>query len=463
MTSRRRAAPPAPSFRLPPIRRGEPLYDSARRIWNGCHDSHPEWILRCASAGEVAAAVRFARESGSALAVRGGGHSFPGYGSCDDGVVIDLGPLSAVEVAPARDRVAVGGGATWGAVDAATTPHSLAVPGGLVSTTGVGGLTLGGGIGWLSRAHGLSCDRMLGAEVVLADGRRIEVDESREADLLWGLRGGGGNFGVVTRFDFEPRPLPSGAEVLGGMILYPMSAAAEALRALARHAAAMPDELSTLAAFVSVPPLPFLPEAIHFAPALAIALCDLGEAAVAEARTRPLRDLARPLADLVRRLPFAEQQRMFDAGAPPGLRQYGLGANLAELAPAAIDALCDAAARRPTPLCQIHLHQLGGAVAATPEEATAYAGRAAAWAVHLIATWTTPEEDERARDWARRTRAALVALATERSYLNFLGESDVDGVRRAFGEAKHDRLGRLKRRYDPDNVFRLNANILPAG
>jgi len=453
---------PPDLFRLPPIRRGEPSYDAARRIWNGLHDRFPEWILRCSSAEEVAEALRFVREAGLSLSVRGGGHSFPGYGTCDGGVVLDLAPLARVDLDPARGLISVGGGATWGAVDAATTPHARAVPGGLVSTTGVGGLTLGGGIGWLSRAYGLSCDQMLGADVVLADGTRVYASAADEPELFWALRGGGGNFGAVTRFDFRLRPLPAGGEVLGGMVLYSQSEAAGVLREVADSAREMPDELSLLAAFVRVPPLPFLPVSIHFAPALAIALCDVGEPAEAAARARPLRNLARPLADLVRRLPFAEQQRMFDDGAPPGLRQYALGCNLESLAPETIDWLCKCAAECPTPLCQIHLHQLGGEVARIAEDASAFAGRRVAWVVHLIATWTDSEDDGRARDWACGARAGLVALASERTYLNFLGESGAEGVRRAYGEAKHDRLRELKRRYDPDNVFRGNANILPA-
>jgi len=458
-----RALRPPDGFRHAPIRRGDAAYEAARHVWNGCHDRRPEWILPCASAGEVAAAVLFAREIVLPLAVRGGGHSFPGYGTCDGGVVADLGPLARIEVDAAGRRARVGGGATWGALDSATAPHALAVPGGLVSTTGVGGLTLGGGIGWLSRAYGLTCDQMIGAEVVLADGRRVWTDESEEPDLLWALRGGGGNFGVVTRFDFRLRPLPAGGEVLGGMVLHPATAAGRVLRRLAELADTLPEQASTLAAFVSVPPLPSLPASLHFTPALALALCDIGEADEAEARVRPLRELAAPLADLVRRQPYVELQRMFDAGAPAGLRQYGLGANLAALTEGAIDLLSEHAAQRPTPLCQIHLHQLGGAVARVEEAATAYAGRDAGWVVHWIATWTDPADDERARDWAREARAQLSSLAAGRTYVNFLGESGPDAVHRAYGEAKHDRLRALKGRYDPGNLFRINANIPPAG
>lgn len=450
-------------LRHPPIRRGDPGYEAARRVWNGYHDRSPEWLLRCVSATEVSTALRFAREIGLPLAVRGGGHSFPGHGTCDGGVVIDLGPLRGIDVDSARGSVSVGGGATWGGVDAATAPLALAVPGGLVSTTGVGGLTLGGGIGWLSRAYGLSCDQMIGAEVVLADGTCVHASECDEPELFWALRGGGGNFGVVTRFDFRLRPLPPGGEVLGGTVFYPAEAAGRVLRGLAELGSAFPDTTSVLAAFVSVPPLPLLPASLHFAPALALALCDLGDAAEAEDRARLLRTLATPLADLVRRQPWVEQQRMFDEGAPPGLRQYGLGVNLATLSEATIERLAERAAQRPTPLCQIHIHQMGGAVARVDEAATAYAGRDAGWVVHVIATWTDPADDERAREWARGTRARLAALAAERTYLNFLGESGADDVRRAFGAAKHERLRAAKRRYDPDNLFRLNANIPPAG
>jgi hypothetical protein len=418
MSHRTRALEIPPLFRLPAVVPGSSDYETARRVWNGFHDPHPAAVIRCSSAREIAAAIRFAAERGLPLAVRGGGHSFPGYGSCDHGIVLDLAPLSAVEVDPERRIAAVGGGATWGDVDRAAAIFSLAVPGGLVSTTGVGGLTLGGGIGWLSRSWGLACDQLVAAEVVLADGWLTTASESDNADLLWALRGGGGNFGIVSRFEFRLHELPPAGQVLGGMVLYEAAAAPFVLGEYARIAASMPDALSTLVAFINVPPLSFLPEAIHFAPAVAVALCDVGEAAQAEARCLPLRRLATPLADLVGRVPYVDQQRIFDAGAPAGLRQYGLGVNLPSLHERAIAALGERAAARPAPLCQIHLHQMGGAVARIAEEATAYAGRDAAYVVNIIATWTDPGDDEPARDWARGTRARLAEFAAPRTYLN---------------------------------------------
>jgi FAD/FMN-containing dehydrogenase len=451
-----------PLFRMPPVAPGSPDYDAARRVWNGFHDPHPAAVIRCSSTDEIAAGVRFAGERGLPLAVRGGGHSFPGHGSCDGGIVLDLAPLSAVEVARDRRIATVGGGATWAEVDRVTAAQGLAIPGGLVSTTGVGGLTLGGGFGWLSRCWGLACDQLVAAEVVLADGSAIRASETEEPQLLWALRGGGGNFGVVSCFELRLHELPPAGAVLGGVVFYEAEAAEPVLREYSRLAAAMPDELSTLVAFTCVPPLPFLPERIHHAPAVAIALCDLGEAAEAEARSLPLRRLASPLADLVRRLPYVEQQRMFDAGSPPGQRQYGLGVNLHALGDETIAALAERAAVRPTPLCQIHLHQLGGAVSRVAEDATAYAGRDAAWVGHIIATWTDAGDDERARGWARATRDRLAELVAPRTYLNFLGEAGPERVRLAYGAAKHERLRQLKRRYDPGNLFRINANIPPA-
>jgi FAD/FMN-containing dehydrogenase len=452
-----------PLFRLPPILPGSADYESARRVWNGFHDPHPAAVIRCSSTLEIAAAVRFAVERALPLAVRGGGHSFPGYGSCDGGIVLDLSPMSAVEVDRGRRIAVVGGGATWADVDRATAAVGLAVPGGLVSTTGVGGLTLGGGIGWLSRSWGLACDQLVAAEVVLADGSVTTASESDTADLLWALRGGGGNFGIVSRFDFRLHELPSDGQVLGGMVLYEAAAAHSVLRECARLAPSMPDELSTLIAFINIPPRPVLPETIHWAPALAIALCDLGEPAEAEARSLPLRGLAAPLADLVQRLPYVELQRMLDPDAPPGLRHYGLGVNLGSLSERAMAALIEAAAARPSPLAQIHVHQLGGAIARVAEEASAYAGRDASFVVHVIATWIDPADDARAREWARETRSRLADLSAATTYVNFLGEADEQRVRRAYGGAKHDRLRELKRRYDPANLFRINANIPPAG
>jgi FAD/FMN-containing dehydrogenase len=451
-----------PPFRLRPLIPGDDEFDAARRLWNGLHDPHPAAIVRCSTTSETVAALAWARANSLPIAVRGGGHSFPGYGSVDDGVVLDLSPLAQVEVDTERRVARVGGGATWAQVDAATAAAGLAVPGGLVSSTGVGGLTLGGGIGWLSRAWGLACDQIVAAEMVLADGSVRHVDQTSEPELLWAIRGGGGNFGVVTRFDFQLHELPPGGDVLGGMVLYDASAADELLREYARISASMPESLSTLIAFINVPPLPFLPEALHFAPAVAIALCDLGEPGAAEARSLPLRRLATPLADLVQRLPYVGQQQLFDAGAPAGLRQYGLGANLGGLSDEAIAALCRQAAARPTPLCQMHLHQLGGAVARVAEDETAYAGRDAAWVLNIIATWNDPNEDERARSWARETRQQIRAHAAPRTYLNFLGESGSEEVQQAYGAAKHRRLRQLKRRFDPDNLFRRNANIAPS-
>lgn len=450
-------------FRLPPVVPGSLDYEGARRVWNAFHDRHPAAVIRCSSTEEVATGVRIAAELGLPLAVRGGGHSFPGYGSCDDGIVLDLSPMSTVEVDRSRRIAATGGGATWADVDRATTIVGAAIPGGMVSTTGVGGLTLGGGIGWLSRAWGLSCDQLMAAEVVLADGSVVRVSGSEEPDLLWALRGGGGNYGVVSRFDLRLHELPPGGQVLGGMVIYPAEAAATVLREVAALAPSMPDELSMLAAFINVPPLPFLPERLHLAPALAIALCDVGEPERAEARVLPLRRLAEPLADLVQRLPFVDLQRMLDPSAPAGLRQYGVGVSLYALCEGTIAALAEGATARPTPLSQIHVHQLGGAVARVAEEATAYAGRDVSWVVNIIATWTDPGDDERAREWARDTRARLARFAAPRTYLNFLGEAGEQQVRTAYGIAKHDRLRALKRRYDPTNLFRINANILPAG
>jgi FAD/FMN-containing dehydrogenase len=297
---------------------------------------------------------------------------------------------------------------------------------------------------------------------VLAVGSVRHVDHSSEPGLFWALRGGGGNFGVVSGFELQLHQLPPAGHVLGGMVLYEASAAAAVLRAYARLAAAMPEELSTLVAFINVPPLPFLPEALHLAPALAIALCDLGDAEMAEARSLPLRRLATPLADLVQRLPYVEQQRLFDAGAPAGLRQYGMGVNLNDLSDETIAALCQQAAARPTPLCQIHLHQLGGAVARVAEDATAYAGRDAAWVANIIATWTDASQDERARSWARETRRRISERASPRTYLNFLPECGPEQIRQAYGAPKHERLRQLKSRFDPSNLFRRNANIPPS-
>lgn len=440
------------------IRQGDAGYDDARRVWNGMIDRRPALIARCAGASDVAATVRFAAEENMVLAVRGGGHNVAGLGTCDGGIVADLGAMGEVEVDPARRIVRVGGGATWAAVDAATQAHSLATTGGLVSSTGVGGLTLGGGIGWLMRSYGLTCDNLVGADLVTAEGELVRVEEDGEPELLWGLRGGGGNFGVVTRLDFSLHPLPQ--TVLGGMVLHPIERAPEVLEFWTEWAGTLPDELTTMAAFVSAPPEPFVPDELKGSPVVAVLACYAGRPEDGERLVAPLRAVAEPAVDLLGPIPYVALQSMLDP--PAGLRNYwksGYFAGAADLVRAHA-ALVDAAATRPSALSQIHVSQLGGAVSRVAGDATAFSRRDKAFALNIVGMWEDPAADEANVSWARWHHCALEAFVSG-AYVNFAADAGAEDVRSAYEPGTYRRLARLKARVDPTNLFRTNHNVVP--
>jgi FAD/FMN-containing dehydrogenase len=431
-------------------------YDAARHVWNGMIDRYPALIVRPQSTEDVAAAIRLARDHGLPIAVRGGSHNVAGSGVCDTGVVIDLRELASVVVDPAAATIRAGGGCTWGQFDAAAAEHGLATTGGLISTTGVGGLTLGGGIGWLVRAYGFSCDNLVSAEVVTADGKTVLASASENADLFWALRGGGGNFGVVTSFIFQGHPVET---VLGGLMLYRGDRAAEVLAAYARWTPDVPEEMTTLAAFLTAPPAPFVPESLQFQPAFAVLLCHIGDHAAGEAVLAPLRASCPPDADAIGPMPYPALQGMLDAGAPHGQRNYWKSGYLSELGPDLQADLVVAAGRMPTPFDQIHLHQLGGTAASKTDGALGH--RDAAFAVNVIGAGFEPEHDAPNTAWVRETWAT-VEPATSGAYVNFLAGDDADRVRSAYDDDVWDRLREVKRAWDPDNVFRINHNIPPA-
>ncbi|WP_029896110.1 FAD-binding oxidoreductase [Nocardia brasiliensis] len=440
------------------IRPDDPYYHAARRLWNGAIDRYPAVIARCRSAADVALAVQFGRRHELAIAVRGGGHSFSGLSMCEGGLVIDLSAMRAVEIDP-RARVArVEPGVLWRQLDAAAEAVGLAVPGGEVSHTGVAGLTLGGGIGWLSRRYGLSCDNLIAAQLVTADGGTVEVTAHTHPELLWGLRGGGGNFGVVTRFTMRLHPIP--VPMFAGAVLYPL--AAEPLSMFLEVARTAPPELGLNAALICAPPAPFVPPQFHGKPVVALAACHTGDFAAAQALVRPLRTAGTPLADLFGPMPYTALQAMVDDAAAPGLCAYGRSEWLGPLDDTAVNSLVAAAEQSTSPMSQLLVRIAGGAIADTPAESAAFGFRTATALLTVAAVWPEATDDSAAhRNWTRATWAALRPWSAGGGYVNHLGNEGEHRTREAYGEPGWQRLVRLKRAVDPDNVFHLNQNIPP--
>jgi FAD/FMN-containing dehydrogenase len=438
----------------------QPGYDEARQVFNGTIDRRPAVIARCASTADVAAAVNVAREQGLVVAVRCGGHSFPGLGTCDDGMVIDLSGLKSITVDQQARTARAGGGVRWGEFDAATQAHGLHTPGGRVTTTGLGGFTLGGGYGWTSSKHGLACDNLISAEVVLADGSVVRASEHDHADLFWGIRGGGGNFGVVTEFEFRLHPL--GPIVLAGMMMFPIGRAREVMRSWRDWSDGVPDEVSTACAVVVAPPEPFVPPEVRGQPVFGIIVLYVGDPETGTAAVRPLRGLG-PAVDLIGPVPYTDFQTSLDPLAPWGCRIYARGEYMPELSDAAIDAFLPRAADLTVlgaPLSQQVILRVGQAIAAVPGEATAFSYRDARYIFHPISIWADPADDERMIAANRAFTAAMRPYSTGAAYLNFTAEGD--RVHDGYSDDKYARLVALKNAYDPANLFRLNQNIRPS-
>jgi FAD/FMN-containing dehydrogenase len=437
---------------------GDEAYDEARKVWNGMIDRRPALIARCETPEDVVASVNFARDEGLLIAIRGGAHNVAGHATCDDGIVIDLTRMKRVDVDPAARTARAQPGCTWADFDKATHPYGLATTGGLVSTTGIAGFTLGGGIGWLVRKHGLTCDNLRAADIVTADGQQVRASESENTDLLWGLRGGGGNFGVVTSFEFDLHPLTT---VLGGLVLYPASRATEVLRFFREFVATAPDELTCIAIFLTAPPAPFVPELLHLKPAIAIAVCYAGRADEGERFVQPLRTFGPPAADLIGPMPYPVLQSMFDEGSPYGLQNYWKSAFLDDLGDSAVDVLVGAADAMRSPLSALHIHHLQGAMSRIQPDATAFGNRAARFVLNIVGLWPDPSDSVANTRWVRDTYAAISPCANGSSYVNFMANEDEDHVRAAYSRTAYGRLVALKREYDPRNLFRLNQNIRP--
>ena len=433
-------------------RPGDPEYDSARTIWNAMIDRRPALIARCASTTDVVAAVRFAREHDMLVSVRGGGHNVAGNAVCDDGLMIDLTLMNAVRVDANAGRVMVQGGCTLGDVDSASHEHGLAVPAGIVSETGVGGLALGGGVGWLVRKYGMTCDNLISAEVVGADGQVLTANAGQNEDLYWGLRGGGGNFGIVTSFEFQAHPVRN---VVGGMILHPRDAARDVYRFYRDFTKQAPIELTAYCACLSIP---------DGTPVTAILACYCGDVASSEAALRPMREFGSPIADTLAEIPRIEMQTMFDAGFPYGNRNYWKSSFIDELSDDAIDLIVEHANRITSPLSAIMIeYYYGGPSSQIGETETAFAHRDAQYDLGIIGQWVDGSEDDEHMNWARTAYDALQPYSNGRIYANLMGGDQMTEetqLRAAFG-ANYDRLVELKRKYDPTNFFRLNQNIKP--
>jgi FAD/FMN-containing dehydrogenase len=435
-------------------------YDDARKIWNAMIDKHPALIVRCASTSDAVQTVNFARDNGLLLAVRGGGHNIAGNAICDDGVVLDLSRMKAASVDPVARRAVIEGGASLGDLDAATGVHGLATPLGINSTTGVAGLTLGGGFGWLSRKYGMTIDNLESAEVVTAAGEVIRASASKHPDLFWALRGGGGNFGVVTRFEFRLHPV--GPDVLCGLIVYPLSEAKPVLQHYREFMAKAPDELSVWTVLRQAPPLPFLPAEVHGTGIVALALLYTDDPARGEKLIEPLRTFGNPAGEQVGVQPYTAWQQVFDPLLTPGARNYWKSHNFSTLDDRLFDVVVEYCEKLPTPQTEIFFGALGGATTRPLPESAAYHHRDALYAMNVHGRWEDPADDERCIRWARDYFKATAPFANGSVYVNFLTADEGDRVRAAYGP-NYDRLARVKGSYDPANLFRMNQNIKPAG
>lgn len=442
------------------VRPGDDAYDDARAVWNGMIDVRPAVVARCATTGDVREALRVVRDTGLPLAVRGGGHNVAGFGTIDDGIVVDLSPMRAVEVDPGARRVRVGGGATLADLDGATQEHGLVVPAGVVSETGVAGLTLSGGLGWTRRKWGATCDNLVGAELVTADSEVIRVDAESDPELLWGLRGGGGNFGVVTELVFEAHPL--GPEVAFLLALFPLEQARHVLSEHERLVLAGGDEISTVVVLGHVPPVEDFPAGVHEEPFVGLFGMYAGPADEGERALLPFRGLGDALADLSGGMRFVDAQRIFDADYPAGHRYYWKSTRLGSLPPEAVEALVERTLAAPSKHSTIDVWLNGGAMGRAPEAGSAFTGRDGLYVVNPEANWERPADDDANIAWARGVLDALDDHASGGAYLNFPGflEEGDRLVRASHGES-YERLRSLKRRLDPENVFRRNANVAP--
>ena len=431
------------------IQQSDQRYDEARKVWNGMFDRRPALIARCAGTADVISAVNFARDRGLRVAVRGGGHSFPGHSVCDGGLVIDLSPMQGIRVDPAARTARAQAGVKWIAFDYETQAFGLATTGGTASDTGIAGLTLGGGLGWLSSKYGLTVDNLISADVVTADGRFLTASATENQDLFWGLRGGGGNFGVVTSFEYRLHPV--GPTILGGMVLYPLAKAKEVLRFYREFSKSAPDELTMYAACLNPPDGDTM---------VALICCYCGPMDKGEEVIRPLKTWGPPVQDVLGPLPYVAQQCLTDAALPTGSYYYTKADFLADLTDEAIEVFAEYAATKPSPLSAVLVQTARGAASRVASDAMAFPHRTFPYAPVIVSQWLDAADSDKNVSWARDFWRALQPFAGGGVYVNDLGQDDQDRVRVAYG-ANYQRLAALKKKYDPDNLFRLNPNIMP--
>jgi FAD/FMN-containing dehydrogenase len=441
------------------IRHEDPTYDRLRRVWNGSIDRHPALIVRCAGVADVIETVRFARSHGVLAAVRSGGHSYPGLSVCDGGMVIDLSLMKGVRVDPEARTVRAQAGVVLGDLDREAQAFGLAVPAGFISHTGVAGLTLGGGIGFFMRKFGLTIDNLLSVDLITADGEFVKASEDENADLFWGVRGGGGNFGIVTEFEFRLNPL--GPQVVSGAVFWPAEEAPKVLRFYRDWIADSPDELTTDVLQRKAPAAPGVPPDLVGKPVIAVACCYAGSVEEGEKVLRPIKEFGSPVLDLCIPRPYLAHQSMFDASFPHGWWYYFRSCDVAELNDSIIDIMAEYGSQIASPITSVGIWQMGGAVARIGEDETAFNGRTAGHNFNIGGNTVSPAGFEEERAWARSYWSALSPYHTS-VYVNFLMDEGEARIRQAYGDKKYDRLKTLKRKYDPDNFFRLNQNIPPA-
>ena len=440
---------------------GDAGYEEARTIWNAMIDRRPAFVVRAAGAGDVVHTVRLAAQHRLLLSIRGGGHNIAGNAVCEGGLMLDLSRMVSVRVDPTARSARVEPGARLADLDQETQAFGLATPVGINSTTGVAGLTLGGGFGWLSRQHGLTVDNLLSADVVTATGELVHASATDHPDLFWAIRGGGGNFGVVTSFEFRLHPV--GPQVTAGLVVHPFSEARAVLLEYRRLVAQAPDELSCWVVMRKAPPLPFLPPEVHGTEVLVLALCHTGASSAADKALAPFRAIGKPLADVVGPAPFSGWQTAFDPLLTPGERNYWKSHDFVEIPDGLIDVLLDAVRRLPAPQCEIFIGQLGGAINRIPAAATAYPHRDVNFVMNVHTRWSSPAEDRACVDWARALYDASAPFATGGVYVNFMPDDEGPRVRAGAYGSNYDRLATIKAKYDPSNLFRMNQNVVPAG
>ena len=433
-------------------------YEEARQIWNAMIDRRPALIVRCAEAADVPAAIAFGRRNRLEISMRGAGHNIAGNAICDGGLMIDFSNMKKVQVDAAKRRAFVEPGATLADLDEATQAHGLATPVGINSTTGIAGLTLGGGFGWLTRKYGMTIDNLISAEIVTAEGKQIRASESENADLFWAIRGGGGNFGVVTRFEFQLHAV--GPEIFAGLLVFPFAQAKRILDQYRRFVASTPEDLNVWAVLRKAPPLPFLPENVHGKEVILLPIFYAGKAAEAEKLIAPLRAFGDLHGEHLGAQPYTSWQKAFDPLLGAGARNYWKSHNFTALADGALDAIVEYAGKLPSPQCEIFIGQIAGAPNRIASDAMAYGHRDAKFVLNVHGRWDNAADDSKCIAWARDFFKASAPFASAGAYVNFMTAEESDRIAAAYG-ANYDRLVKTKRRYDPENIFHLNQNIKP--